>query len=224
MRGYSNSLRTIVQNTLHTQSPVAITTGRNEADFTRILYEMARGRTISIWVKTSGMPAEVRALVSEMNCLCVTLPPDWRGDLAQLGNGSVFLGNKVDFGTRSNDTCISVGGGQVELDYWKQRGLECLHSQLPVLFLHRDGWTLVVYEWEPCEVRLLESLIQKSGPNFDFDQWLEDSADASHCQHATTPTAPPTRPELYVSGPLLCADWDPVDDKDVEASCARVLG
>lgn len=112
----------------------------------------------------------------------------------------------------------------MELDYWKQRGLECLHFELPVVFVHRDGWTLVVYDWEPCEIQLLESLIRTSGPNFNYDQWLEGRAHAPTCEQADVLSVLPTRPELYVSDPLLCADWEPVDEKAVEASCARVLG
>lgn len=95
-----------MKSTTHTQSPAATAAGRNDADSIHGLYEMARGRTVSVWIQTSGMPAEIRALVREMNCLCVTLPTDWQGDLARLGSGYFGIDNKVEPITRRNDTCI----------------------------------------------------------------------------------------------------------------------
>ncbi|OUL70363.1 hypothetical protein CA603_49190 [Paraburkholderia hospita] len=82
----------------------------------------------------------------------------------------------------------------------------------------------MVYEWEPCQTYWLESLVQQNGPNFAFQRWSEEHFDDEQLEAESRISSDCARPELYVSDPLLCADWEPVDEQAVEASCARVLG
>jgi hypothetical protein len=118
-------------------------------DSIRHYWEGSSEEMLCTEILTTELPEEIQSKVSELACLCLTVPYQL-DESAELLKGDDFkMYNDVDHDKKRCYTFLIVGGDRFEISCSPIYAyLQTLKAQLPIVFLHRNSWSFVGYAWD----------------------------------------------------------------------------